>query len=171
MLSYLLRPLRHLAQSLTGNDSSRQVAWGFTLGMLIGLVPKGNLLAVGLMVLLLGLRVNKPAGLMAAGIFFFVLLSLDGLAHTLGSHALVWEPARPFYTWLYELPLGPWLGTNNTVVVGQLLIGLYLVYPTYWFSKRLAERVQQPLSRWLMRYRVIRWIRGAELGVQWGADA
>jgi len=171
MLSYLLLPLRQLAQSLTGNDSSRQMAWGFTLGMLIGLVPKGNLIALVLLMLLFALRVNKPAGLMAAGIFSVIGLLFDGVAHNIGSYVLVWEAARPFHTWLYELPLGPWLGANNTIVIGQLIIGLYLLYPTYWFSSRIAARVQAPLSRWLMRYRLIRWIRGAELGANWGINA
>jgi len=171
MFSYLLRPLRQLAQSLTDNDSPRQVAWGVTLGMMIGLVPKGNLLAIGLMLLLLALRVNKPAGLMAAGIFSSVGILFDGFAHRLGSLVLVWESARPFYVWLYELPLGPWLGANNTIVIGQLLVGLYLAFPIYWFSHRFVVRIQPPLGRWLMRYRLIRWIRGVELGAHWGGNA
>ncbi len=170
MFSYFIRPLRQVAQSLTGNDSPRQLAWGFTLGMLIGLVPKGNLLAVGLMVLLLALKVNKPAGLMAAGVFSLLGILLDSFAHHIGSSILVWEAARPFYTQIYETSLGPWLGVNNTVVLGQLIIGLYLMYPTYWFAQRIAQRIQPPFSRWLMQYRVIRWIRGAELGAHWGAE-
>jgi len=166
-----MRPLRQLAQSLTANDSPRQVAWGFTLGMMIGLVPKGNLLAAGMMVLLLALRINKTAGLMAAGVFSVAGMFFDGFAHRLGSLVLVWETGRPFSSWLYELPLGPWFGANNTIVIGQLIIGLYLAYPTYWFSHRFVARVQPPLSRWLMRYRLIRWIRGAELGAHWEANA
>jgi len=139
--------------------------------MLIGLVPKGNLIAFVLMTLLFALRVNKPAGLMAAGIFSAVGLMLDGFAHNIGSQVLVWEAARPFHIWLYEMPLGPWLGLNNTIVIGQLIVGLYLVYPIYWYSRRFAAHVQQPLSRWFMRYRLIRWIRGVELGAHWGIDS
>ena len=36
MLNLLLRPLRILAQALVGNDSPRQTAWGFALGMVVG---------------------------------------------------------------------------------------------------------------------------------------
>lgn len=171
MTSLLLRPLRQVAQALTANDSARQIAWGFVLGMMIGLLPKGNLLLVALTMLLCALRVNKSAGMLAAGIFSLVGFAFDGLAHHLGSIVLLWEPTRPLHIWLYELPLGPWLGINNTVVVGQLLLGLYFAFPTYYFVFRFASRIQPRLSQWLLRYRAIRWLRGAELGTHLGVDA
>jgi len=171
MISFLLRPVRQLAQALTVNDSPRQVAWGFVLGMMIGLLPKGNLLVIAMTLLLCGLRVNKSAGLLAAGLFSLVGLLLDRFAHHLGAIVLLWEPARPLYIGLYELPLGRWLGTNNTAVVGQLLIGLYFAFPAYTLAHSFALRVQVRLQQWLLRYRIIRWLRGAELGTHWGADA
>jgi len=171
MTSFLLKPVRMVAQALVSNDTPRQVAWGFVLGMLIGLLPKGNLLLVLLGVLLCALRVNKPAGLVAALAFSYVGFAFDGLAHHLGAIVLLWEPARPLHVWLYELPLGPWLGTNNTVVIGQLILGLYLAFPAYYFAHKFATKVQPRLSKWLMRYRMIRWLRGAELGTLWGGDA
>jgi uncharacterized protein (TIGR03546 family) len=171
MFSFLLRPIRQLAQALTANDSPRQIAWGFVLGMMIGLVPKGNLTAMLLGMMLLGLRINKPAGLMGVGIFTFVGLFVDGFAHRLGSAVLVWEPLREFHTWLYEAAISPLFGLNNTVVVGQLLIGLYLIYPTYFVAHRFAVKVQAPLSKWLLQYKAVRWLRGAEIGTQWGIES
>jgi uncharacterized protein (TIGR03546 family) len=171
MTSLLLRPVRLLAQTVLTHDSPRQVAWGFVLGMLIGLVPKGNLLCLALTVLLCAVRVNKTAGVCAAGLFALCGFLLDGLAHQIGALVLLWEPARPLHVWLYELPLGPWLGTNNTVVVGQLLLGLYFAFPVYYFAMQFASRLQPVLSQWLLRTRAVRWIRGLELGAHWGADA
>ena len=109
---------------------------------------------------------------MAAGIFSAVgMLTRSSSPTRSAPYVLAWEPARPFHTWIYESPVGPWLGLNNTVVLGQLIIGLYFMYATYWFSHRIAARIQAPLSQWLMRYRLIRWIRGAELGAHWGTNA
>lgn len=171
MTSLLLRPIRQLAQALTTNELPRQVAWGFVLGMMIGLLPKGNLLFVALTILLCALRVNKSAGMLAAGVFSLLGLWFDGLAHHIGAIVLLWEPIRPLHIFLYDLPLGPWLGTNNTVVIGQLLIGLYFAFPAYYSALQFATRVQPRFSKWLLRYRAIRWLRGAELGADWGADA
>ncbi len=170
MLSLALRPLRQFAQALLANDSPRQVAWGFTLGMMIGLVPKGNLTAIVLGMILLGLRTNKPVGLVGICLFTYLGLFVDGFAHSLGSAVLVWEPIRGFHETLFAAAISPLLGWNNTVVVGQLLIGLYLAYPTYWLMHRFAVKVQRPLSTWLLRYKAVRWLRGAEVGTQWGME-
>jgi uncharacterized protein (TIGR03546 family) len=171
MFTLLLRPLRFLAQALTANDSPRQFAAGFALGVMVGLLPKGNLLAIGLAMLLCAVKVNKAAGLVAIGVFSFAGWLLDGFAHKLGAAALTWEPARDAFTTLYNMPLGPFIGLNNTVVMGQFLIGLYLLYPTYKLSHAAAVRYQPRIMKWLMSYRIIRWLRGAELGAQWGLES
>ncbi len=171
MFSFALRPVRQLAQALLANDSPRQVAWGFVIGMLIGLVPKGNLTAILLGMLLFGLRVNKPAGLMGIGVFTYLGLFLDSFAHRIGSAVIASESFRTFHAELYQAAISPLLGLNNTVVLGQLLIGIYLIYPVYVVSYRFAVKVQAPLSAWLLRYKAVRWIRGAELGTQWGMES
>ncbi len=101
MFAFVLRPIRQFAQALVANDSPRQVAWGFVLGMMIGLVPKGNLTAIALGMMLLGLRVNKPAGLMGIGLFTYLGLFVDAFAHRLGSAVLAWEPLRAAHTQLF----------------------------------------------------------------------
>jgi hypothetical protein len=102
-------------------------------------------------------------------------LFLDGFAHRLGSAVLVMEPLRGVHTWLYQTSISPLCGFNNTVVVGQLLLGLYFAFPVYWLTHRFALRVQAPLSAWLLRYKAVRWLRGAEMtsqfgGSQWGME-
>ena len=57
-----LRPVRALLTLLSSADSPRQIALGFALGMLVGLVPKGNLIAVALVTLLFAARVNLGWG-------------------------------------------------------------------------------------------------------------
>jgi hypothetical protein len=54
--------------------------------------------------------------------------------------------------------------------MGQLVIGLYLIYPVYRGTSLVAHRWQPRLTKFLMQYKVIRWLRGAELGAQWGLD-
>jgi uncharacterized protein (TIGR03546 family) len=171
MLSLTLRPVRLFAQAVIANDSPRQVAWGFTLGMMIGLVPKGNFTAILLGMALLALRVNKPAGLVGIGVFTWLGMFLDSFAHNLGSAVLVWEPLREVHIYLYDAAISPLLGWNNTVVVGQLLIGLYLAIPAYLVMYRFAVKVQRPLAAWLLKHKAVRWLRGAELSSQWGMES
>jgi uncharacterized protein (TIGR03546 family) len=136
MFSAALRPLRQVAQALLAHDASNQLALGFALGMVLGLMPKGNLIAVSLFVLLFSLRVNKGVSLLAAFAFSWFGPALDPFADKIGAYILSAGPLQTTYAALFQLPLGPWFDFNNTVVVGTLVIGLWAFYPTYWLSQR-----------------------------------
>ncbi len=168
MRTVCMRPVRRLFASA---DASHQVAVGCTLGMLIGLLPKDNLLILMLAILLVSLPAHKIAGLLALGVFSLVGRAIDPLAHQLGGMVLLWEPARPLHIWLYNLPLSPWLALNHSIVLGQFMLGCYLIYPTFWIGQQLTHVYQARLDRWILRYRWTGWMRGAKLRVQWGLDS
>lgn len=158
-----LTPIRFLVEALTAESSSRQIALGFALGLVIGLVPKGNLIAIALMLVLYCLRVNLAAGLSAAVMFSWVGMLIDPFTHKIGLWLLSAESLRPTWTQLYDLPLAPWTAFNNTVVLGSLVVGLAMFYPVYRLSEPLAARFGPPLQRRLQRFRIVRLLWGLEL--------
>ncbi|MGI9457644.1 MAG: TIGR03546 family protein [Aeoliella sp.] len=166
MLSFLLRPVRQLFAALTANDSPNQLALGFTIGMVLGMVPKGNLIAVSLAVLLCAVKVNRSAGLMAAGVFSLIAPLTDGFTHKLGSKLLHQPVLQDSFAWLYDLPLGPFIGFHNTVTIGALLLALYITYPCYYGSRVAFDRFGPPVARWVTRYRVGRALTGAQFAAR-----
>ncbi|MBA4106170.1 MAG: hypothetical protein C0485_10450 [Pirellula sp.] len=170
MLTLFLRPVRMLLQALIGNDTPRQTAWGFSLGMMVGLLPKGNLTAIAIAMVLCSLRVNRAAGFLAIAIFSYVGAFFDGTAHRLGSLLLTSPTLQPMFAAIYDKPLGPFSGLNNTAVLGQLFIGLYLFYPVYRAARVATTYLRPRLQHYLMRYKLVRWIMGAEIGAQWGLE-
>lgn len=162
MPTWLLQPVRLVAGALSAHETPRQLAWGAALGMLLGLVPKGNLTALVLAVLLFSLRVNLATGLAAACAFSWLGPLLDPLAHRLGWQILSYRPLQPVFAWCYDLPLVAWSDLNNTVVVGQLVLGLYALYPAYWLSLQAATRWGEPLAERIRKYPVARALFGFE---------
>jgi uncharacterized protein (TIGR03546 family) len=127
---------------LLASTAPEQLALGFTIGMVIGLVPKGNLIALSLCVALFSIRCNKGLGLAAAVAFSFVGPWTDPFAHRIGLTVLSLESLQATYASVFKMPLGPWLGFNNTVVTGSLLMGLYVAYPVYWFTRLMFKTVR-----------------------------
>lgn len=166
-MTFLLKPLRQFAGAMLGNDSPRQLAAGVTLGMMLGMVPKGNLIAIALGALLFGLKVNRSAGLVAAMVFTAFGSTADGFAHKLGKNVLEMPSLQATFAWLYNLPLGPWIGFNNTVVLGSLLLAIYFSYPVYWFSRFAFEAWQPKGAGFLRRFRVTRVLLGLQLTTKW----
>lgn len=163
MYEWLFTPLRGLVGVLTAPDSSRKVAAGAALGVMLGLVPKATLVAVALGVLLCALRVSKLAGLTTAALVAMLAPSLDPFTHKLGLKVLTAPSLQPTYAWLYDAPLGPWWGLQNTVVCGSLLVGIYLSYPVYLLTRGAVDRVRPAAVRWIMKYRLGRLLLGAQV--------
>jgi uncharacterized protein (TIGR03546 family) len=144
MLTRIVSTPRKILQALMASDSPSQLAAGFTLGMIIGLVPKGNLIAVSLCVLLFSLRVHKGLALVAAVAFSLMSPLIDSFSHKLGLIVLCADAFQTTYASVLSMPLGPWLGFNNTVVSGSLLVGLYVAYPVYWIVRSTASSLKSP---------------------------
>jgi uncharacterized protein (TIGR03546 family) len=136
MLSDLVAIARAVLRALLKGSAPKQLAAGFTLGMLIGVVPKGNLIALSLCVLLFSLRCNKGLGILAAVAFSFVGQWTDPFAHKLGLMLLGIDSLQATYASVFTLPLGAWIGFHNTVTAGSFVLGLYFAYPVYWLSRQ-----------------------------------
>jgi uncharacterized protein (TIGR03546 family) len=153
MLSPVITICRRVLKSLLASDAPNQLAAGFTLGMIIGLVPKGNLIAVSLCVLLFSLRVNKGLALVAAVLFSAIGPFVDSFSHKLGMALLTTDALQSTYALAFSLPLAPWLEFHNTVVAGTLTMGLYIAYPVYWISGVLCKWLHPLASEWIYRHR------------------
>jgi uncharacterized protein (TIGR03546 family) len=167
MLSIAFRFLRSIVSVFTGAGSPRQLAFGIALGAMIGLVPKGNLTAAALSMLLLSLRVNLVAGAAAALAFSWAGAWTDPLAHRIGSTILAYPWVQPIGACLCDLPVVPWMALNNTVVLGNLILGLVLFYPVYWLSYVFFEKHRDRLAQKLQQYKVAVVLEKAEPATQW----
>src|SRR2546423_12357003 len=102
MFSAIIAGMRRLVRALVSSNAPEQLALGFTIGMMIGLVPKGNLIALSLCVLLFSMRCNKGLGLAAAVVFSFVAPWTDPFAHRLGHAALSLQPIQTTYASIFK---------------------------------------------------------------------
>ncbi len=145
MISDIVSRLRIFSSSLLTSAAPGQIAAGFTLGMLIGVMPKSNLIALSLCVVLFSLRCNKGLGLAVAVLFSLASPLTDPIAHELGASILQSESMQGVYAAAFNMPLGPWVGFNNTVVTGSFLLGLYIAYPVYFAVRMLLTVLQSTL--------------------------
>ncbi len=159
---WILRPLRKLVEVFTGGGTPEAIALGCAMGMMVGLLPKGNLTAAAISMFVLATHANLAAAAISGTAFSWAGLWTDPLAHRIGS-AILTEPAwQKTFARLYELPLAPWTALNNTVVLGSLVLALVLFYPVYRITWLLFHRHQAPIAEKLREYRVDKLLAGAE---------
>ena len=133
MVLRYIQSLRNILRIFSCENSPRQLALAIAIGTMIGFLPKGNLIAVGLTIFLFAVRVNLGAGLLVSCLSPY----LDSLTHGIGVRVLSNPVLHRFLAQSYELPVVPWTALNNSVVIGALLLGIALFYPIYHLSELL----------------------------------
>jgi uncharacterized protein (TIGR03546 family) len=153
------RPLKFLWHALVAENTPRQLAWGVAIGVLIGFVPKGNLIAVALVTALFALRVNLLAGLITAFVCTWLGMLMDPFFDHIGYVILTMKPLQSPLANLYRWPYVPCTAFNNTVVMGALAVGVVQLIPTYGIARRYFDR------RWIASQQ-----NSAESSIAIGAD-
>jgi len=142
MLIFFVKQIMSVRKAIVGRNEPAQLAWGVAFGVLIGIVPHGNLLAVALLILLLSLRLNHAVATVAAVGATFIATRLDPYSHQVGRYVLTQEDLSRHVANVWQLPFVPWTDINNTIVTGSLVIGFaalvpifLLTYPIFhWFA-------------------------------------
>jgi len=166
---FILRPIRLGLKALLNEATPGQLALGFAMGVLIGLVPKGNLIALTLGVILAASRANL--GVAAATILSCSFLSpyMDPVSDKVGWWILSHPSLHEMWTKLYNKPVVPWTDFNNSIVLGNLVIGILLLYPTYQISKPIFAKYSQKVAAWAKKLWIVRLLLGAEIADRMGA--
>ncbi len=124
MILWTLKLISTARRAIAGRKYPHQLAWAVAFGLLLGVVPHGNLLAIVLLLVVLSLKINHAmAGLTAIGATFLAT-RLDPLSHQVGDYVLTHPSLSEAAVTAWQLPLVPWTDLNNTVVMGSFLIGV-----------------------------------------------
>jgi len=156
---FWLQIVKNFIQILRSGQTPRQIAGGFALGSMIGLMPLLTLQGAFLWLILFILDVNLSAALLSITLFTLISYLFDPIFHAVGYFFLAdMNALHGLWTDLYNAPIAPLTRFNNTVVLGSLLFGLVLFLPVYFGMKRfvLAYRLHlhSKIEKWKI-YQVI----------------
>jgi len=124
---------------LFSGSSWRCSALAIAVGMLIGLLPKENILVAFFALLLVLIPGRLIYGILSIVGFTLLSITLDPVANTIGTKLLDTSAIQSLGSTLYTFPLGAWTMLNNTVVLGQLIIGTLLFLPVYFLSAQCLQ--------------------------------
>lgn len=153
MLLALSKFLGKLLKILNSEISPRQIASGFALGAVLGLVPASGLMPLVLTTFALLINVNLTMVFLGAAVFKLLSFALDPVSSALGYQLLVKMTfLKGFWTTLYNTPIVPYTRFNNTIVLGSLVVGLILFVPLYLVGVKAVGayrgRWQQKIVQW-----------------------
>lgn len=160
---FFLKLLKQIVVIFQTDISPNQVAWGFALGAILGLVPNMFMKLV-LFIVIMMFRVNVSAAFLAWAVYEILSFALDPLFDVVGYQILNIASLNGFYTWLYNLPVVPFTKFNNTVVMGSLVVGIMLIIPNMLIAKKLLVYYRTHLRDKVSKWKIVKILSATILG-------
>ena len=121
-----------LLNALNGNLKKSQIAAGFSWGILLGLIPAGNVFWIALFVVSFFFKNHHWSKLLAMAVVKIFLGALNPAIDAAGWAILHTAELQPLFTSLYNMPFVPLTKFNNTLVAGGLCLGIGLWLPVFF---------------------------------------
>lgn len=145
----MIKGIARLIVALNANTRPGEIGAGAAFGLLLALVPGGNLLWIALFILTFFLRLNMAMQVVLMGLLRLIAPLADPALDALGHAVLSLPLLRPLFTALQNAPVVPLSRFNDTLVMGGLLAGLVLWVPVFLlfgllvrlYRRKLRERV------------------------------
>ncbi|MCR5253530.1 MAG: TIGR03546 family protein [Treponema sp.] len=127
----MIKKLISLFKILNSNSRPGEVANAVCLGVLLGFVPKNNLLWYLLFVFFSFVRINKTAYFLITLLMSFIAPALDGFFDNLGYTILTTQALTQVFSTLIDIPFVGFTKFNNTIVCGALAFSLIIYIPLF----------------------------------------
>ena len=164
---FWLQIIKNFIQILRSGQTPRQIAAGFALGSMVGLMPVFTLQGILLWLVILIFDVNLSAAILAATLFTLIAYIFDPIFHGIGYFVLADMTAlKTLWTSLYNAPIAPLTRFNNTVVMGSFLCGFILYLPIYFGMRRFVLAYRTHLGSRVEKWKIYQVISKSTL-VRW----
>lgn len=136
-MTLLLKQLFNFLKLLNSDTGTNQLAWGLSLGLILGFAPFLSIQTFIVFLIVFVFRVQIGAAFLSAFFFKFVAYLFDQPAHFLGKAVLENESLKPLFVSMYNMPLVPMTRFNNSIVMGSMILSILLL-PLVFFGFKIA---------------------------------
>ena len=152
----MLKWISGLFKALNANQNPAEMAHGFALGLMLGLMPKNNALWYLILVFFMFVRINKPTYLLTMLVVSYFAWILDPVFDVIGYTVLTFKPLEGLFGYLVDVPFVGFTKFNNSIVMGSFLFSLVLYVPVFilgimfvkfWRNKIAPGFIKSPLYK------------------------
>ncbi|MFQ5596685.1 MAG: TIGR03546 family protein [Nitrospiria bacterium] len=159
----MLKTIAKFLKILNSETEPAQISLAFCFAMVAGLSPLLSLHNVFVLLLVLVLRVNLSAFLLAFVGFSGIATLLDPVFHQIGLGLLTAEALKGLWTGLYDITFWRIARFNNTLVMGSLASALVLFPPLFLLSNRLIRQYRARFLKWVQKSKLMQALRATKL--------
>ena len=159
----MLNQLAKLLKALNAETAPWQISLAFVLAMMMGFTPLISLHNLLLLLLVLVLRVNLSAYILALGFFTGMAYLLDPLFIRVGESLLLDPDLKRLWTSLYQSDVWRLAHFNHTLTLGSLVVAAALALPLFFIFRWLIVRYRSHLLAWVRKSQMMQVLKASKL--------
>jgi uncharacterized protein (TIGR03546 family) len=159
----MIELIARLLKVLNSETEPAQISMAVCFAMIMGFTPIWSVHNVIVLFLVLVLRVNLSAFILAWAAFTALAYLLDPLFHAIGRALLLAESLKSLWTALYNNIWFRLDHINNSITVGSLLVSLALFIPVLLILNFAIRRYREHLLAWIKKTRIAQMLGASKL--------
>ena len=159
----MIRQITKLLSIVNSNKQPREIALGVVFGMFAGFLLVAPFNAVIIFLLILVLNVNTAAFFLFTGIFKLITFLIDPLGDMLGKAVLTVPFFEPVFSKMAQMPLVPFTEFNNTVIMGDFIIGLLLMVPVWFGTMKMIDYYRKHMREKVKKFGIVKVLKAGNL--------
>jgi uncharacterized protein (TIGR03546 family) len=148
---------------LHSENGTNQIALGLSLGFILGISPFLSLQTLIVLSILFLFRIQVGAAFLAAFFFKFLAYLLDPVFHSIGSSVLRLDSLKGVFTYLYNLPIVPYTRFNNSIVMGEMVVGFILIIPMFFLFRFLIVKYHYGFEKYINNLKLVKTIKATKV--------
>ena len=160
---FFIKFLKKIIKALGSNASPNQLAFGFAMGMILGLTPFWNIHNILVIFLIAVINVNISSTFLGLAIFGLLAPIFDRVFHSFGLSILQMEPLEGMWNTMYDNTFFVLTRFNNTLVIGSLIISLILFVPAFFGFKIFSKYYQEKLHPKVEKWKITKILKGSKI--------
>lgn len=133
-------------QAFNANTKRSEIANAFCIGVMLGLVPKNNVLWYVLFIVFFFVRIHKGMYVISMLLASLVAPLGDALFDKIGYAILTFPKLENFFSFLLDVPFVGFTKFNNSIVMGSFAFSLVAYIPFFILMMILVKLWRQKIA-------------------------
>ncbi len=155
----MLKYFTKLIKALSSNSDPGSIAHAFALGMLLGFMPKNNILWYFIFIFVFFMRIQRATLTLSTIIGSLLACLLDPLFDFIGYWILTLSFAQNFYLKLLDIPFVSFTKFNNTIVMGSFAFALIAYVPFYWLARLFIFLWRKYIANFVRKLKLVKMMK------------
>jgi|GEM_PF-3381812 len=159
----MLKIVKKILKFLNSQSDPVEIAIGVILGLFVALLSPSLFNVIIIFLLALLLNCNFGVFFICAGLFKLITLITDPVGDIIGRFILTRNFLLPLWKAISEIPILTLTSFNNSVIMGNFLIGIFLI-PLIWIvTIKSIEFYRKKLMDKVKKFKIVQFLTGADI--------